>query len=186
MPKQPNRFGGGAQTNANGLYFEQTTSLDDALYAAGYQMQGRTVYYDGEKIGLSVPQKKFYTYFLEPNGIDYSDYNSKEWRPDEAFVNFTNKTVYIIEKKFQNTPGSVDEKLPSCDFKKWEYTKLCAPLGFDVEFIYIFNDWFLDRRYSDTLEYIEEVGCYYFYNEIPLEALGLQNKKGRKIWQDME
>ena len=28
MARVPNRYGGGAQTNANGLLFEQTTSLD--------------------------------------------------------------------------------------------------------------------------------------------------------------
>ena len=36
MEKQPNRFGGGARTNANGLHFEQTTSLTTALINAGY------------------------------------------------------------------------------------------------------------------------------------------------------
>ena len=46
-------------------------------------------------------------------------------------------------------------------------------LHFDVEFIYIFNDWFLDERYRDTLDYIEYMGCHYFYNEIPLYFLGL-------------
>ena len=35
MPKSPNTHGGGARTNLNGLHFEQTTSLDDALYSAG-------------------------------------------------------------------------------------------------------------------------------------------------------
>lgn len=114
-----------------------------------------------------------YTYFLNPHGIHYYDYNSKEWRPDEAFVNFENNTVYIIEKKFQNCAGSVDEKLPGCHFKKLEYQKLFNPLHFDVEFIYIFNDWFLDERYRDTLDYIEYMGCHYFYNEIPLYFLGL-------------
>lgn len=31
MPRQANRFGGGANTNRNGLHFEQTTSLNTAL-----------------------------------------------------------------------------------------------------------------------------------------------------------
>ena len=122
---------------------------------------------------MSVPQKRLYTYFLNPRGINYYDYNSKEWRPDEAFINFANNIVYIIEKKFQNCAGSVDEKLPGCHFKKLEYQKLFNPLHFDVEFIYIFNDWFLDERYRDTLDYIVNMGCHYFYNEIPLDFLGL-------------
>lgn len=173
MTRKPNRFGGGARTNQNGLYFEQTTSLDDALINAGYKVVDHSVFKDNIHIGMSVPQKRLYTRFLNPRGIYYDDYNSKEWRPDEAFINFENQTVYIIEKKFQNCAGSVDEKLPSCHFKKLEYQKLFNPLHFNVEFIYIFNNWFLDCKYRDTLEYIERMGCYYFYNQIPLNFLGL-------------
>ena len=45
--------------------------------------------------------------------------------------------------------------------------------NFKVEFIYIFNDWFQDPRYKDTLQYIIDTGCHYYYNEIPLNLLGL-------------
>ncbi len=173
MPRIPNRHGGGARTNANGLLFEQTTSLDDLLIDAGFELDGCEVYEGRQRIGVSVPQNKIYSNFLEIEGIDYRDYNSKKWHPDECFVNFVNSTAYIIEKKFQNAPGSVDEKLPGCHFKKQEYIKLFAPLGFNVEFAYVFNDWFRDPRYRDTLDYIEDMGCYYFFNEIPLDFLGL-------------
>lgn len=173
MSIMPNKHGGGARTNQNGLHFEQTTSLNDALINAGYNVTNCVVSLGSQTIGMSVPQKKLYTYYLIPRGINYSEYNSKEWRPDEAFINFQNNTAYIIEKKFQNCPGSVDEKLPGCHFKKLEYQKLFNPLKIDVEFIYIFNNWFLDKRYRDTLEYIVNMGCHYFYNEIPLNYLGL-------------
>lgn len=173
MSRKPNTHGGGARTNQNGLHFEQTTSLKEALINAGYDVHNYAVYYNSEQIGMSVPQKNIYTKFLNPNGIYYDAYNSKEWRPDEAFINFKNHTAYIIEKKFQNCSGSVDEKLPGCHFKKLEYKKLFTPLGYDVEFIYIFNDWFKDPKYQDTLEYIQQMECSYFYNQIPLAALGL-------------
>ena len=173
MPRVPNRYGGGAQTNANGLEFEQTTSLDTALEAAGFDVIGSKVYGNGELIGLSVPQNHIYSNFLEGKGIDYRYFNSKKWHPDECFINFSNRTAYIIEKKFQNCAGSVDEKLPGCHFKKQEYEKLFQPLGIKVEFMYIFNDWFRDLRYRDTLEYIKRMDCLYFFNEIPLRMLGL-------------
>jgi hypothetical protein len=173
MPRIPNRFGGGARTNANGLQFEQTTALDTELINAGYSVSDHKVYDGNTYIGLSVQKHDFYRYFLEPNQIDYAYYNSKKWLPDECFVNLQNDTVYIIEKKFQKCSGSVDEKLPNCDFKKKEYEKLCHPIGFDVEYLYVFNNWFTQSVYKDTLEYIENVGCYYFYNEIPLDFLGL-------------
>lgn len=173
MAKVPNKFGGGSRTNLHGLYFEQTTSLDSALTNAGYQIVKHKVYNNGINVGLSVQKHNFYKYFLEPKGIDYSKYNSKKWLPDECFISFQTNTVFIIEKKFQNCSGSVDEKLPNCDFKKKEYEKLCRPIGFNVKYLYVFNDWFQKDVYKDTLEYIRKVGCNFFYNEIPLFFLGL-------------
>ena len=177
MGKKPNTHGGGARTNELGLKFEQTTSLNDALTSIGYRVDGFDVIDpSGEKIGLSVPKAKLYKQFLEKNNIFYKDYNSKQWQPDEAFVNYRNKTVYIIEKKFQHESGSVDEKLPNCEFKKQEYEKLCTPIGYKVKFYYVLNDWFKDGQYRDTLQYIKDKNCSYFYNEIPLDLLGLDEK----------
>lgn len=45
---------------------------------------------------------------LRQNGINDRAINSKRWKPDEAFINEIDKTVYIIEK-FQHTSSSVDE-----------------------------------------------------------------------------
>ena len=174
MPKTPNTHGGGSQTNANGLTFEQTTSLDEALKAAGYAIKGAKVYTrDGQMIGYSVQKHSLYSTFLVPNGIDFTKCNSKKWLPDECFINMGNKTAYIIEKKFQNSSGSVDEKIPGCDFKKKEYEKLFASIDYKVEYLYVFNDWFLRDVYRDTLEYVKAVGCTYYFNAIPLTFLGL-------------
>lgn len=174
MPRQVNRHGGGARTNTNGLHFEQTTDLNTALENAGYIVDDNGQVRNRNRIiGLSAPKKRIYKNFLEPNGIDYRNYNSKGWEPDEAFINYLNHTVYIIEKKFQNGSGSVDEKLPGCDFKKKEYEKLFSPLNYQVEFIYVFNNWFRQSCYNDILTYIRDVGCKYCYNDIPLDFLGL-------------
>lgn len=181
MAKIANKFGGGAKTNKNGLSFEQTTSLEKALKQCGYNVNNYVISDStGKKYGLSVQKNKLYSEFLKPNGIDYRDYNSKRWEPDECFINFTNKTAYIIEKKFQNSSGSVDEKLQGCDFKKKEYEKLFKPLGYKVEYLYIFNDWFRDKQYIDVLDYIKAVNCHYFFNMIPLSFLGLDTQKPPK------
>jgi len=174
MAKNPNKYGGGSKTNANGLGFEQTTSLDEALLDKGYKVSENEVY-DSENnlVGYSVPKHALYSKFLKPKGIRYYDYNSKQWLPDECFINPDTRTAYIIEKKFQNSSGSVDEKLPGCDFKKKEYEKLFNPLDYEVVYLYVFNDWFKQDIYRDTLEYIKSVGCFYYYNTIPLEFLGL-------------
>lgn len=173
--KKPNKYGGGAQTNANGLLFEQTTSLNNALIAAGYTINNYEVSDNqGKTIGLSVPKAAFNNYFLKNlNGIDPLDYNSKEWLPDDCFINYDTKTVYIIEKKFQSSNGSVDEKLAGCEFKKLEYSKICKHVNYKVEYIYIFSDWFRDTKYKNYLDYIMNKDCKYFFNKIPLSALGL-------------
>ena len=174
MAKMPNTHGGGAQTNINGLKFERETSFEKALANAGYFVEDCKIYKDGMCIGMSVPKKKLYKNFLKPMGIDYTEYNSKAWEPDECFINSLNRTAYIIEKKFQKVSGSVDEKLAVCDFKRWEYAKLFNSLGYEVKFLYVLNDWFKDNnRYDDMRKYIEDTGCYYFYNEIPMNFLQL-------------
>ena len=112
MPRQANRFGGGANTNRNGLHFEQTTSLNTALQNAGFIIANHFEVYDrNQLLGYSINQDEFSTIFLRQNGINDRAINSKRWKPDEAFINEIDKTVYIIEKKFQRTSGSVDEKL---------------------------------------------------------------------------
>lgn len=63
MSRKPNTFGGGARTNVNGLSFEQTTSLDDALKDAGYRVEEYEVYNKNDKIGLSVGKINFYNFF---------------------------------------------------------------------------------------------------------------------------
>ena len=173
MPKTANTHGGGARTNLNGLGFEQTTSLDEALMGCGYCITDNVVFKDGQRVGMSVPKHKLYSKFLEPNGINYKEYNSKKWLPDECFINEESKTAFIIEKKFQGGGGSVDEKLPGCHFKKQEYEKLFHPLEYGVEYLYVFNDWFRAPSYRDTLEYIEAMECHYYFNEIPLDFMGL-------------
>ena len=177
MAKEPNKSGGGAQTNKNGLHFEQTTSLAKYLEEAGYKISNFEVFDKaGKKIGLCVPKHDFYRLFLVKNSIDFKEYNSKKWLPDEAFVNFDRKTVYIIEKKFQSEPGSVDEKLPNCEFKRQEYEKLCNPIPYDVKYYYILSDWFKKDVYRDTLQYVTSKGSLYFFHGQEkefLEAIGL-------------
>lgn len=169
-----NVYGGGSQTNAHGLKFEQETDLRSALLSIdGYKIVENRIYFNNKYIGILAGKNNLYKILLEPKGINYSHYISKKLLPDEAiFIENQNK-IYIIEKKFQNVAGSVDEKLQTCDFKLKEYKKLFTPLKIDVEYIYIFNDWFNQSHYKDVLNYILESGCKYFFNEIPLSDLHL-------------
>ena len=176
MPRQANIYGGGANTNANGLTFEQTTSLNEFLIQNGSTInEDYSVSINGITVGVSINKAKLSTVFLRNHGINYLDINSKRWEPDEAFVNYTNNTVYIIEKKFQNGGGSVDEKLATFPFKKLEYEKLFHPLGFQVEYMYLLSrEWFSRPQYNDYYAYMDANNCsHYFGDEFTLSAIGL-------------
>lgn len=84
-----------------------------------------------------------------------------------------NNTLFVIEMKYQEVTGSVDEKLQTCDFKKKQYKKLMAPLNVEVEYIYILSDWFRKPEYKDVLDYVISVGCQYYFQYLPLQKLGL-------------
>ena len=175
MTRQPNHHGGGAQTNANGLLFEQTTSLNDVLINAGFQILNQyEVYYNNNFIGCSINQASLSTVFLRSHGINDREINSKRWQPDEAFINELNHTVYIIEKKFQNSSGSVDEKLATFPFKTWEYRKLFEPIGYTVQYIYLLSSsWFNVPKYKDYYDYMTLLHCPYYFDILPLSAIGI-------------
>ena len=174
MPRRINTVGGGNQTNVNGLAFEQQTTLAEAFENAGVIVTPNNMIYVGEEnIGKLTAKYDLYKELLEPLGVDWRDYLSKRMLPDDCFVNYTNRTVYIIEKKFQSSAGSVDEKLQTCDFKRKQYKKLFNAIGYDIQYIYLLCDWFRKPEYRDVLQYIRDVGCDYFFNEIPLERLNI-------------
>lgn len=164
---------GGGKT-ITGLRFESRIALKNAIASLpGYEVKGDSVYFDTEKVAELYQKNKLYKNLLEPKGIDYKKIISKKLLPDDAILILKDKTLFIIEIKFQVVAGSVDEKLQTCDFKNEQYSKLLSPLGISVKYTYILCDWFKDQRYKDVLGYVKSVGCYYFFNELPLDFLGL-------------
>lgn len=137
-----------------------------------YLVHGSEVYYKGELIAWLFKKYKLYKY-LEENGVDWKKHLSCRLLPDDCIYVIINNTVFIIEVKHQQSSGSVDEKLQTCDFKKKQYIKLLSELNYKVEYVYILDSWFKQDRYKDVRDYIISVGCRYYYNYIPLQELGL-------------
>ncbi len=172
MPRKPNVHGGGAQTNVNGLAFERQTSLLKMIARQpDFNVEGNIIKKNGVTIAEHYEKHSLYKGLLEKHGINYRNIISKKLLPDEAFL--VGNTLFIIEKKYQACEGSVDEKLQTCDFKKKQYTKLLATIDIKVEYYYLFNSWFKKEQYKDVLNYINSVGCKYFFDEIPLSALNI-------------
>jgi hypothetical protein len=174
MRRKPNRVGGGSRTNETGLSFEGRTDLLQSFNNhPNFDVIDNKVYREGILVGEYYEKHNFYSNYLEKKGIKWRDIVSKKYLPDTIFVNIKNKTVYVIEKKYQEGSGSVDEKLQTCDFKKKIYQKLLNNLDVEVNYYYLLNDWFDKTVYVDVFNYIEEVGCKKFINFIPFEELGL-------------
>ena len=177
---------GGANTKT-GARFEEDTNLAHFLNSQkDYEVRendfinGKSVntisrwvvYFRGEKVADIFQKFGLYRYFDEI-GYDYSQVLSKKLLPDDSIFVFSKNTIYIVEKKYQNGDGSVDEKPQTAAFKLYQYRRLFAPLNREVEFIYLFNEWFMKTEYKDMLDWIISIGCSYYFNYIPLERLGL-------------
>lgn len=168
---------GGAKTKT-GLAFEGRADILEVFKRVpGYKAHVDGTIFFKDKVVAQHLRKSLLYKFLESKGVDYKTILSKKLFPDDAIFVPATKTLYVIEMKFQNVAGSVDEKLQTCDFKKKQYTKLMGPIGIRVDYIYILNDWFNVPAYRDVLGYIKEVGCDYFFNEIALSRLGLPSEK---------
>tara|TARA_B110001454_G_C12629598_1_gene396323 strand:- start:459 stop:1007 length:549 start_codon:yes stop_codon:yes gene_type:complete len=174
MRKKPNTVGGGSKTNLNGLSFEGRTDLLESFNQnPSFEVKANKIFKDNKMVGEYFEKYNFYTHFIQKNNIDWRNINSKQYLPDSVFYNHNNKTVYVIEKKYQAGSGSVDEKLQTCDFKKKVYTNLIKPIGLKTEYYYLLNDWFDQPVYKDVFSYIESVNCKYFINSLPLNELGI-------------
>ena len=98
---------------------------------------------------------------------------SKILLPNDALLVIVRETLFIIEVKYQQVTGSVDEKLQTCDFRRKQYQKLLITLELKVEYVYVLNDWFKKPEYKDVLDYINSVNCHYKFGKLPLAWLGL-------------
>ncbi|OQB38589.1 MAG: hypothetical protein BWY06_01943 [Candidatus Latescibacteria bacterium ADurb.Bin168] len=173
---------GGANTRT-GLRFESRVDLATILREIpGYdivQVDGKAgvdVLFEGKLVARCFRKHDFYR-FLRERGIDWQSKISKKLLPDDALLVIVRETLFIIEVKYQQVAGSVDEKLQTCDFKRKQYLKLVSPLGLRVEYVYVLNDWFKKPEYKDVLDYIQSVNCHYKFNEVPLAWFGLPVKE---------
>ena len=165
---------GGRTPLKHGLRFEKRTDFATVISKIpGYSVVGDSVTFKGKDVARLYKKNKLYAKLLAPMGVAYSKLISKKLLPDDAVLVLVNKTLFIVETKFQTVAGSVDEKLQTCDFKLKQYKKLVKPMGLNVKYVYVLNKWFQKKEYADVLAYIKSVGCDYFFNELPLGYLGL-------------
>lgn len=172
---------GGANT-LTGLKFERSVDFQKLLSGiAGYEIKkvpgkaGMGVFFESSLVARCFRKHDFYQ-FLTESKVNWPGLISKKLLPDDALLVIVRETLFIIEVKYQQVAGSVDEKLQTCDFKRKQYLKLVFSLGLKVEYVYVLNDWFKKPEYKDVLDYIHSVNCHYRFNELPLAWLGLPTR----------
>ena len=170
-------FGGG--NTQTGLDFERKVDFQDLLSAkAGYKIRpsankaGKEVLFEDKIVARCFRKHDLYR-FLDEKGVDWKSRISKKLLPDDALLVINSQKLFIIEVKYQQVEGSVDEKLQTCDFKRKQYVNLVTGCDMQIEYVYVLNDWFQDPSYRDVLAYIESVGCHYRFSCLPLVFLGL-------------
>ena len=173
--------GTGGGNTTTGLRFEQRTdirqifeNIESYSIIESTNRTGYEIWFNHEKLAYCFKKRELYRFLeQEPYCVNWQEHLSKRLEPDNALFVIVRDTLFIIEIKFQQVSGSVDEKLQTCDFKRKQYSKLVRDLGWRV---YVLNDWFRDPVYRDTLDYIHSMNCHYLFNEVPLAWLGLPSR----------
>lgn len=178
--------GKGGGNTVTGLRFEEKASVQELLKRIhGYRVEkipnkaGLGIFFNDDLVARCFMKYQFYK-FLDEEGINWKSMLSKRLVPDDALLVIVRETLFIVEIKFQQIGGSVDEKLQTCDFKRKQYQKMVASLGLKVEYVYVLSDWFKNPIYKDSLDYIHSVNCHYKFNELPLAWLGLPTGSEQK------
>ena len=192
LGRQRNVSGGGANTNTNGLFFEEVHSLEKAIDAreeftlininpSKGKIWSSEVYNttDGNLLGIVTQKHGFYTDIVEPQGVNWEDIFSSKLLPDNAFINYAKQTIYLVEMKYQESGGSVDEKMQTGPFKLHQYQRLTSHFRdkYDVQLIYFLNQYFLATKYDDVKEYLKSQDIKVITDNgsqtFPLNAIGL-------------
>lgn len=149
---------GGAKTNENGKAFEQKTENESRLLEKGFikhripTHKGKNDFYlekviDATKKIVYMTQgglKSYFSYFLQKELLRH---------PDEAYLYCDGNTsiLKILEKKNQNTDGSVDTKLLAANGFVDEY-EFCLGSGYKIEYGFCLSEFLKKEVLSDKLK----------------------------------
>lgn len=153
---------GGSNTNGNGLPYEGMTELDDRITIMDKKKDSpfTVIKFNGhEKLFVKTKQAQFFKYMKDETDKEIKQAHGCK-KPDECYIDEELKIIFIIEKKFQQTNGSVCEKIQTPDFKLWQYSRTFP--DYTIVYIYCLSDWFKTNCISE-LEYLDIKKVPYFW-----------------------
>lgn len=154
---------GGARTNLNGLPYEKMTDLASEFSIVSRESTHKVVHFNADPQNdrnfIRARKNKFKKY-MEP----FTNHDMK-WvhgskKPDECYIDENSKTIFVIEKKFQQIEGSICEKIQSAPCKIWNYKKIFPQ--HNIVYTYTLSDWYKEHCPAE-LEYLEEKNIPVFW-----------------------
>jgi hypothetical protein len=156
---------GGSNTNRTGLSYEEKTDLTTEFEKVRETHSNcNIIKFKGFRQNLILANKaKLSKYMKKDKQMNINIKPAHGCKcPDEAFIDKSNKKLYIIEKKFQQCSGSVCEKIQTAHFKRIHYNKLYP--NYDVIYCYCLSNWFKENCEAE-LEYLEEINIPVFWGD---------------------
>lgn len=143
---------GGSKTNKNGLPYENLTDLSDRLTQIKESKYSSVIRFNNHpKIFTRTRQASFLKYMDKNMNKNITEAHGCK-KPDECYIDENTNTIFIIEKKFQQTGGSVCEKIQTPDFKIWQFKRLFPQ--YKIVYIYCLSEWF-KKNCKAELEYLK-------------------------------
>jgi hypothetical protein len=148
----------GSNTNKNGLPYELLTDLNDCFILIEKNMFSSKIKFNNCK-DIFIRTKQSHLFKCMDKHIDKNIKKGNGCKnPDECYINDNIKTIFIIEKKFQQVCGSVCEKIQTPDFKIWQYNRTFPK--YNIVYIYCLSEWFKTNCHAE-IEYLK-------YKKIPI------------------
>lgn len=151
---------GGSNTNKNGLPYEEFTDLNDRIEILEIsKFSSKINFNSSKKVFIKTKQGNLFKCMKDNINTNVEKAHGCK-NPDECYIDQELKNMFIIEKKFQQSPGSVCEKIQTPDFKLWQYKRTFP--NYNIIYIYCLSEWF-KKNCKAEIEYLEYKGIPLFW-----------------------
>tara|TARA_B100001758_G_C18361730_1_gene586148 strand:- start:405 stop:1319 length:915 start_codon:yes stop_codon:yes gene_type:complete len=160
---------GGKKTNKNGLSYEDKVKIKENKrykYTDIINISNKKIdvvkidniqFIKANKRKLNIYMKQYKKYKNPcPDGC-------KILQPDDCYIDEKNKIIYIIEIKYQEMSGSVDEKIQSGPCKRYSYNRLYPK--YNIKYCYCLNNWYKSEKYYLPREFLENNNIKIFWGD---------------------
>lgn len=151
---------GGLNTNKNGLSYEKITDLNNKITIVKEFKTSNKIKFNGtERIFIKTKQANLFKCMEDKINTNITKAHGCK-NPDECYIDEEFKNIFILEKKFQQSSGSVCEKIQTPDFKLWQYSRTFP--DYNIIYVYCLSDWFKKNCIAE-LEYLDCKKVPYFW-----------------------